>query len=121
MARKTKEEARYRRKLSIRKKLSGTAERPRVSVFRSTRHIYAQAIDDDSGNTLIAASTLSPELEGQLKGKKKADQAKLVGGLLARKCLEAKIEKIVFDRNGYIYHGRVEALAKGARDAGLKF
>jgi large subunit ribosomal protein L18 len=121
MARKTKEEARSRRKLSIRKKLSGSTERPRVSVFRSTRHIYVQVIDDTTQNTLVAASTLSPELADQLKGKKKSEQAKLVGGLLAKKCQEAKIEKIVFDRNGYIYHGRVEALAKGAREAGLKF
>jgi large subunit ribosomal protein L18 len=121
MARKTKEDARVRRKVSIRKRLAGTSERPRVSVFRSARHIYAQVINDDTGSTLVSASTLSPELEETLKGQKKAEQAKLVGALLAKKCQEAKIEKIVFDRNGFIYHGRVKALADGAREAGLKF
>lgn len=121
MAQKTKEDARLRRKKSIRKKVSGTTERPRMSVFRSGRHIYAQIINDESGRTLLAASTLSPELRENLKGLKKIAQAKKVGELLARKCLEAKIEKIVFDRNGFIYHGRVQALADGAREAGLKF
>jgi len=121
MATKTKEEARARRKLSIRKKVSGTAERPRLVVFRSSRHIYAQVINDDLGKTLISASTLSPELEEGLKGKKKLVQAQLVGELLAKRCVDSKIEKVVFDRGGFIYHGRVQSLADGARKAGLKF
>jgi len=121
MAVKTKEEARARRKLSIRKKVAGTAERPRMSVFRSTRHIYAQVINDETGTTLASASTLSPELADGLKGAKKAVQAQKVGELIAKKCAEAKIGKVVFDRNGFIYHGRVEALASAARKAGLSF
>jgi large subunit ribosomal protein L18 len=121
MAVKTKEEARARRKLSIRKKVAGTAERPRMSVFRSTRHIYAQVINDETGTTLVSASTLSPELADGLKGTKKAVQAQKVGELIAKKCVEAKIAKVVFDRNGFIYHGRVEALANAARKAGLNF
>jgi large subunit ribosomal protein L18 len=121
MAVKTKEEARARRKLSIRKKVSGNAERPRLVVFRSTSHIYAQVINDDQKHTLASASTLSEELVEGLKGKKKSVQAKMVGELIAKKCAEAKIEKVVFDRNGFIYHGRVQSLADGARKAGLKF
>lgn len=121
MARKTKEEARARRKLAIRKKVAGDSERPRLVVFRSTRHIYAQVINDDQGKTLVAASTLSPELEEGLKGKKKVVQAQMVGELIAKKCAEAKIDKVVFDRSGFIYHGRVQSLADGARKAGLKF
>lgn len=121
MANKTKEEARARRKLAIRKKVSGTAERPRLVVFRSVKHIYAQVINDDKMHTLVSVSTLSPELEEGLKGKKKANQAELVGELIAKKCAEAKIDKVVFDRSGFIYHGRVKSLADGARKGGLKF
>lgn len=111
----SKEAARARRKKHIRKIVRGTAERPRLSVFRSARHIYAQVIDDDAGRTLAAASSLSLGLSGN------KDTARQVGEQLARLALEAKVESVVFDRNGYLYHGRVAALADGARSAGLKF
>ena len=112
---------RERRKLRIRKKVNGTAERPRLSVFRSARHIYAQVIDDTSGKTLAAASTLSKDLEGKLAEDNKVEAAKKVGTLIAKACKDKGITKIVFDRNGYLYHGRVSALAQAARDAGLEF
>jgi large subunit ribosomal protein L18 len=121
MAKKSKDAARTKRKLSIRKKVSGNPGRPRLAVFRSVQHIYAQVINDEAGNTLVAASTLSPELAETLKGKKKVEQANLVGELIAKKCVEAKIDKVVFDRSGFIYHGRVQALADGARKGGLQF
>jgi len=114
-----KQELRLRRKAHIRKRVEGSQERPRLSVYRSLNHIYAQVIDDTSGKTLAAASTLSPELkDGQ--GKKK-ELAKQVGKLLAKKCQEAKIAAVVFDRNGFMYHGRIAAVAEGAREGGLKF
>ena len=100
-----KQESRFKRKNSIRMKVSGTAERPRLSVYRSLNHIYAQVIDDVSGKTLASASTLSPELKDG-KGKKK-ELAKEVGKLVAKKCQEAKIGAVIFDRNGFNYHGRV--------------
>ena len=112
---------RERRKLRIRKNVNGTAERPRLSVFRSARHIYAQVIDDTSGKTLAAASTLSKDLEGKLAEDNKVEAAKKVGTLIAKVCKDKGITKIVFDRNGYLYHGRVSALAQAARDAGLEF
>ena len=111
---------RERRKLRIRKKISGTAERPRLSIFRSARHIYAQVIDDASGKTLAHASTLSEDLKGQLEGDK-SDAAKKVGALIAKVCKSKGIERVVFDRNGYLYHGRLSALAQAAREAGLEF
>src|SRR5438270_5977153 len=114
-----KRELRQRRKKRIRFKVTGSAERPRLSVYRSLNHIYAQVIDDATGKTLAAASTLSPELKDG-KGKKK-DLAKEVGKLVAKKCQDAKIETVVFDRNGFMYHGRVAAVAEGAREGGLKF
>jgi len=114
-----KHAARVKRKTHIRVRVSGDVERPRLSVYRSLNHIYAQVIDDVSGKTLVAASTLSPELK-DAKGKKK-DQAKEVGKLLAKKCVEAHIGSVVFDRNGFNYHGRVAAVAEGAREGGLKF
>ncbi len=110
---------REKRKLRIRFKIFGDAERPRLSVYRSLNHIYAQVIDDASGKTLVAASTLSPELKDG-KGKK-SDKAKEVGKLLARKCQDAKVAAVVFDRNGFNYHGRIAAVAAGAREGGLKF
>jgi large subunit ribosomal protein L18 len=103
----------------IRKKVEGIVGRPRLSVYRSLNHIYAQVIDDVTGKTLAAASTLSAELK-DAKGKKK-EQAKEVGKLVAKKCQEAKIEAVVFDRNGFMYHGRIAAVAEGAREGGLKF
>ena len=114
-------EGRARRKLRIRRKISGTTERPRLSVFRSGRHVYAQVVNDVDGKTLAAASTLSRDLKGTLVEDRKIDAAKKVGALIAKICLEKKIDKVVFDRNGYLYHGRVKALAEAAREAGLKF
>ena len=109
-----------RRKFRIRNKISGSAERPRLSVFRSARHIYAQVVNDVDGSTLAAASTLSGDLKGT-QSEDKTDAAKKVGALIARICLSKNLEKVVFDRNGFLYHGRVKALAEGAREAGLKF
>lgn len=112
---------RERRKLRIRKKVNGTPERPRLSVFRSTKHIYAQVIDDATGKTLAAASTLSKDLDGKLAEDDKVGAAKKVGQLIAAACKGKGITKVVFDRNGYLYHGRVSALAQAAREAGLEF
>jgi large subunit ribosomal protein L18 len=114
-----KQVLRLRRKAHIRKRVEGSQHRPRLTVYRSLNHIYAQVIDDVSGKTLASASTLSPELK-EAKGKKK-ERAKEVGKLVARKCQEAKIETVVFDRNGFVYHGRIAAVADGAREGGLKF
>ncbi|MBS3740866.1 MAG: 50S ribosomal protein L18 [Candidatus Cloacimonetes bacterium] len=113
---------RKRRKITIRHSLSGTPERPRVSVYKSLKHMYAQVIDDVNRNTLVSASTLQPEFEDKVKkdmsGKEKAE---LVGKILAEKCKDKKIKKVCFDRNGFKYHGRVKALANGAREGGLDF
>ena len=117
----SKTDARLRRKRSIRKRVSGDGVRPRLSVFRSSMHMYAQVIDDDTGRTLAAASTLSPEIRGERAGKKKSELASLVGKLVAQKCSAQNITKVVFDRNGFIYHGRVKAVADGARECGLQF
>ncbi len=112
---------RIHRKERIRKKLAGTQERPRLTVYKSLRHMVAQVIDDTAGKTLVYASTLSKELKGKLdEGDKKA-AAKQVGMLLAQKCKAAKIDKVVFDRNGFPYQGRIAAIADGAREGGLKF
>ncbi len=118
---KTKEEIRERRKQSIRKKVAGTTERPRLSVFRSAKHIYAQVVDDVSGKVLATASTLDETIKGEAAGQKKTERAKKVGAAIAFRLKARGIEKVVFDRNGYIYHGRVQALADAAREAGLKF
>jgi large subunit ribosomal protein L18 len=112
---------RERRKLRIRRKISGGTERPRLSIFRSGRHVYVQVVNDVDGKTLAAASTLSRDLKSSLSEDNKTDAAKKVGALIAKICLERKIDKVVFDRNGYLYHGRVKALADAAREAGLKF
>ncbi len=114
----SKPNSRLTRKLRIRRKLSGTTARPRLTVYKSLKHIYAQVIDDDSGKTVAFASSLSKELKGKDDGDKKAD-AKRVGTLIAEKCKAAKIEAVVFDRNGFPYHGRIAAVADGAREAGL--
>jgi large subunit ribosomal protein L18 len=116
----SKPDSRLTRKLRIRRKLSGTPARPRLTVYKSLKHIYAQVIDDDSGNTVAFASSLSKELKGKDEGDKKAD-AKRVGALIAAKCKAAKIDAVVFDRNGFPYHGRIAAVADGAREAGLTF
>lgn len=111
---------RARRKLHIRKSISGTAEKPRLSVFRTAKHIYAQAIDDATGSTVAHVSTLSKDLKGSLDGTK-TEAAKKVGALVAKILLSKNIQRVVFDRNGYLYHGRVSALADAARQGGLKF
>src|SRR5690349_1769135 len=113
--------ARHRRQARIRARVRGTEDRPRLSVFRSDRHVYAQIVADTTGKTLLAVSTLSPELRGQLKKTADVQAAKQVGLLAARRCLEKGIKQIVFDRNGFLYHGRVRAVAEGAREGGLQF
>jgi large subunit ribosomal protein L18 len=113
--------ARQRRHRRVRAKIEGTPDRPRLNVFRSLDHIYAQVIDDMAGHTLASASTIDRELRGQVEGKAKTEAAKLVGELIARRAQEAGVKQVVFDRGGYRYHGRVKALADGAREAGLKF
>ena len=105
----------------VRKKISGTPETPRLSVYRSNRHIQAQIIDDVKGTTLVAASTLDPELKGQLEELDKKGAAKLVGKLIAERAVQAGIKTVVFDRGGYKYTGRVASVADGAREAGLEF
>lgn len=112
---------RERRKLRIRKKVSGSPARPRLTVFRSAKHIYAQVVDDVTGQTLAHASTLSKDVRGTLDDGNKVDAAKKVGTLIAKICKSKKIDRVVFDRNGYLYHGRVSALAQAAREAGLEF
>jgi large subunit ribosomal protein L18 len=121
MANKSRESMRKRRHLRVRKKISGTADRPRLNVYRSLNEIYAQVIDDQAGGTLAYASTLDREIQSKLKGKNKTEQAKLVGSLVAERAKEKGIKTVVFDRGGYRYQGRVRALAEAAREAGLKF
>ncbi|MBN2528869.1 MAG: 50S ribosomal protein L18 [Deltaproteobacteria bacterium] len=116
---KTKAEIREWRKKRIRKKVSGTNDRPRLSVFRSAAHIYAQIVNDEEQKTLFAVSSLSVGVKGE--SGTKTDIAKKVGNLVAQKCLEKDIKQVVFDRNGFVYHGRVKALADAAREAGLEF
>lgn len=113
--------ARRRRHRRIRMSIAGTSMRPRLNVFRSLQHIYAQVIDDDSGHTMVAASTVEPELADVLADKTKKEQAAMVGEKVAERALAAGIEQVVFDRGGYRYHGRVKALADGAREGGLRF
>src|SRR5258708_28875909 len=112
---------RERRKLRIRRKISGTQAKPRLSVFRSAKHIYAQVVDDAAGATLAHASTLSPDVRGEVTEATKLDAAKKVGEAIAKLLLAKGISEIVFDPTGYLYHGRVRALADAARAAGLKF
>jgi len=116
-----KNKDRKKRHVRVRGKVSGTAETPRLCVYRSLNNIYVQIIDDTVGNTLVAASTLDKELKGTLDGKTKNEQAKAVGALAAKKALAKGVEKVVFDRGGYLYTGRVQNLAEGAREGGLKF
>ncbi|MCD5397488.1 50S ribosomal protein L18 [candidate division NPL-UPA2 bacterium] len=113
--------ARDRRHKKVRKKIFGTGVRPRLSVFRSSCNIYAQLVDDEAGKTALAISSLSPEFREIMKYGGNIEAAKLVGKTLSEKCQEKGIERIVFDRGGYLYHGRVKALAEGAREGGLKF
>ncbi|MGD8245375.1 MAG: 50S ribosomal protein L18 [Anaerolineae bacterium] len=116
-----REAARRRRHRRIRSKVFGTRERPRLNVFRSLSHIYAQVIDDLEGHTLVSASTIDAEVKRQLDGLSKTEQARLVGEVVAQRALDNGIDRVVFDRGGYRYHGRVKALAEAAREKGLKF
>ena len=113
--------ARTKRHNRVRVKVKGTAERPRLCVFRSLNHIYAQVIDDLKGHTIACASTLDPEIRDEVDGKAKAGRAELIGLLVAKRALDKGIIQVVFDRGGYKYHGRVKALAEAARKSGLKF
>ena len=117
----TRTAARIRRHERVRKQIAGTSGVPRLSVFRSSKHIYAQIIDDTAGCTLVSASTLDAEVREQVSGLNKMEQAKIVGKRLAEKALSGGVTKVVFDRGGYLYHGRVKALADASREAGLKF
>ena len=114
-------EARYKRHRRVRIKLSGTNSKPRLCVFRSLNHIYAQVIDDSQGHTLISASTLDTEIRDDSSGKSKTGRAEMVGSLLAKRAVTKGISQVAFDRGGYKYHGRVKALAEAARQGGLKF
>lgn len=118
---KKKRALRERRQVRIRARVEGTAARPRLSVFRSLTNIYAQVIDDEAGRTLVSASTVDKEIVSQVDGKSKIEAAKIVGQALASRAKEAGISAVVFDRGGYKYHGRVAALAEGAREGGLSF
>jgi len=121
MGKNKKRIARQKRHNRVRAKVEGTPSRPRLCVFRSLNHIYAQVIDDSQGHTLTSASTLDPEIKAQADGKAKSARAELVGSLIAQRALTKGINQVVFDRGGYKYHGRVKALAEAARQAGLKF
>lgn len=122
MINKNSKERLLKKKARIRKKIAGTSARPRFTVYKSQKHIYAQIIDDVSGKTLVAASTVSKELKGEVeKVKSPLQVCKMIGMAAGKKALEKNIHEVVFDRNGYLYHGRVKAIADGAREAGLKF
>ena len=121
MAKKNRSEMRVRRHRRVRKNLAGTPDRPRLNVFRSLNQIYVQVIDDSVGHTLTSVSTLDGEVKTKIKGMNKTEQAKLVGSLAAERAIEQGIKTVVFDRGGFRYHGRVKAVAEGAREAGLEF
>lgn len=116
-----KKEARIRRHQRVRKTVKGSESRPRLCVYRSLNHIYAQVIDDVQGHTLVAASTNEPEIRQEVAGKTKTNRAEMVGTLLAKRAVEKGISQVAFDRGGYQYHGRIKALAEAARAGGLKF
>ena len=118
---KSRKEVRVKKHMRIRNRFSGTAERPRLAVFRSNNHMYAQIIDDTVGNTLVSASTLEKDIKAELTKTNNVDAAAYVGTVIAKRALEKGITQVVFDRGGYIYHGKVAALADGAREAGLEF
>lgn len=113
--------SRQRRHLRVRKNINGTSERPRLNVYRSNKHIYAQIIDDAAGQTLVSASTVDPALKPSVKNGGSVEAARLVGELVAKRALEKGLSLVVFDRGGYLYHGRIQALADAAREAGLQF
>ncbi|MCL2140641.1 MAG: 50S ribosomal protein L18 [Dehalococcoidia bacterium] len=121
MAKLNTRKARQVRHARVRATLKGTESRPRLCVYRSLQHIYVQVIDDDKGHTLTSASTLEPEIAKEVEGKKKAEQAEVIGTVVAERAISLGIKSIVFDRGGYKYHGRVKSLAEAARKAGLEF
>ena len=117
----SRKEVRAKKHMRIRNRFSGTAERPRLAVFRSNNHMYAQIIDDTVGNTLVSASTLEKEIKSELEKTNNVDAAAYVGTVIAKRAIEKGIKQVVFDRGGFIYHGKVAALADAAREAGLEF
>ena len=121
VSKKSRQEVRAKKHMKIRNRFSGTAERPRLAVFRSNNHMYAQIIDDTVGNTLVAASTLEKEIKAELKKTNDVDAAAYVGKIIAKRAMEKGITEVVFDRGGFLYHGKIEALAEAAREAGLVF
>jgi large subunit ribosomal protein L18 len=121
MSQTNRKESRARRHRRVRASVVGTPERPRLNIFRSLANIYAQVIDDSTGTTLVSASTIDEELRSQMVGKKKSEQAKLVGQAVAARAKAKGLSLVVFDRGGYLYHGRVKAVAEGAREGGLEF
>ena len=118
---KSRSEVRVKKHMRLRNRFTGTAQRPRLAVFRSNNHMYAQVIDDSVGNTLVAASTVEKTVKSELEKTNDVDAATYVGTLIAKRALEKGIDEVVFDRGGFIYHGKVQALADAARAAGLKF
>ena len=121
VSKKSKAALREKKHMRLRNRLSGTAERPRLAVFRSNNHMYAQIIDDTVGNTLVAASTLEKEIKAELEKTNDVDAAAYVGKIIAKRAMEKGITEVVFDRGGFLYHGKIEALAEAAREAGLVF
>ena len=121
VSKKTRSEVRVKKHNRLRKRFAGTAERPRLAVFRSNNHMYAQIIDDSAGNTLVAASTLSADVKSQLEKTNNVEAAAKLGEIIAKKALDKGITNVVFDRGGFLYHGKVQALAEAAREAGLNF
>ena len=121
VSKQSRQEVRVKKHMKIRNRFSGTAERPRLAVFRSNNHMYAQIIDDTVGNTLVAASTLEKEVKEQLEKTNNVDAAAYLGTVIAKRAIEKGIKEVVFDRGGFIYQGKIEALADAAREAGLKF
>ena len=117
----SRQKVRVKKHMKIRNRFSGTAERPRLSVFRSNNHMYAQIIDDTVGNTLVAASTVEKEVKAELEKTNNVEAAAYLGKVIAKRAIEKGIDTVVFDRGGFIYHGKVQALAEAAREAGLKF
>ncbi|MCR5118312.1 MAG: 50S ribosomal protein L18 [Lachnospiraceae bacterium] len=121
VSKESRQKVREKKHLKIRNRFSGTAERPRLAVFRSNNHMYAQVIDDVAGNTLVAASTVEKDVKAQLEKTNDVEAAKVLGSVIAKRALDKGIDTVVFDRGGYIYHGKVAALADAAREAGLQF
>ena len=121
VSKESRQKVRVKKHMKIRNRFSGTAERPRLAVFRSNNHMYAQIIDDTVGNTLVAASTLEKEIKSELEKTNNVDAAAYLGTVIAKRAIEKGIDTVVFDRGGFIYQGKIEALADAAREAGLKF